>query len=156
MPTAECLLIGAMVWTVLDIARVLVGLVDVDDFEEAGHRTIWQAITSLVQRGIQPTGAVLNGELMRAGELSGDRGKIVVRKLMDAVTSGANDLAPQPYAEAVVAASYRRRLHSAGVSLAEFSETLPESDLMPILTTFGVAARDHERRLTALRGGGNA
>ncbi|NLV77775.1 MAG: hypothetical protein GXY65_00220 [Rhodococcus sp.] len=152
-PTPEVLFIGSLLFADAELVRPVVALVDTTDLDNAHLRPILDVIRRLVEAGRPHEGTAVGDELQRTGQLAGEPGRLTLRLLGDAITSGAaaNTLAPRMYAAAVVADAYRRRYESAGGALTEAAATLAEDDLLPFLRDIGTATVKHADRLAALR-----
>lgn len=148
---AETLLVGSLMWGTATAVSGVLAMVIADDVEDPYLRDILAVIRSLSTAGRPMGGVMVADELMRAGQLAGDRGKLVSGRLADAVTSGASELAIRDYAAIVVADSYRRRFRTLGEALTGNVEAMPEDDLMAFLRKEGTEAARHSVRLSLLR-----
>ncbi|MFC7448664.1 DnaB-like helicase N-terminal domain-containing protein [Rhodococcus daqingensis] len=153
-PPAETLLLGSlMAWFAApqEVTRVL-ALVEDEDLEDPFHQQILAAIRSLVAAGRPCDPVTVQAELMRIGAVSEDHAARRSKRLMDAVTCNASDLAGLEYAAVVVASAYRRRYLALAAGLAGFAATQPEAELLPYLVLVGTQCRSHSERLAQLRG----
>ncbi|MGO8767968.1 hypothetical protein [Mycobacterium sp.] len=109
-PSVDTLLIGALLWAPVQTAVSVLGLVDDDDLEHPAAATVLAAIRALALAGT-PTGPQLVfDELKRTGEATA----LVLDHLRAAVTSGAEPLAADASAAAVVASRFRRFVANIG------------------------------------------
>ncbi|MET4611055.1 replicative DNA helicase [Rhodococcus sp. PvR044] len=149
---AETLFLGALlVSSPKAVAAVLVS-VDDDDLEDWAVREILGVVRTLHAAGRPCDAVTVEAELRRIGGVTTDHAAKRSKRLMDAVTSGASDLALLEYASAVVAEAYRRRYRALAAGLAGFAETQPETELLPYLVLAGTQCRSHSERLSRLRG----
>lgn len=149
-PAAEVLLIGALLWPTpgIDPGPVL-SLVTDDDLADPLLAEALMVARSLVYAR-EPIGPVIVlDELRRIG---GPR-RAVADRLEAATVSGAVPQAIRGYACAVVAASLRRRMESAGAALSAAAESMAEADLGPLAERAAAAVADCAARLEKLRGG---
>lgn len=152
-PSPEILFLGSLLFADTDHVRPVVALVVDDDLDNVHLRPILDVVRQLVDAGRPHEGTVVGDELQRRGMLAGESGRLTLRFLADAITSGAsaNYLAPRTYAAAVVADSYRRRHESAGHAISEAAAAFAEDDLLPLFRKLGTHAVRHADRLSQLR-----
>lgn len=153
-PSPEVLFLGSLLFAETEHVRPVLALVADDDLDNVHLRPVLDAIRRLVAAGCSHEGTAVADELQRRGSLAGEAGRLTLRLLTDAISSGAsaNYLAPRMYAAAVVADAYRRRYESAGNALAEAATTFAEDDLLPLLRAIGSGTVAHADRLAKLRG----
>ncbi|QOW00623.1 hypothetical protein RCF27_10255 [Rhodococcus pyridinivorans] len=153
-PTPELLFVGSLLFADTEHVKPVLELVADDDLDQVYLRPVLAVIRDLVAADRLHDGAVVGGELQRRGALAGESGRLTLRALADASTSGAvaNHSAPPCYAAAVVADAYRRRFETAGHALAEAAMDFAEDDLLPLLRSVGTEAVRHAERLAKLRG----
>ena len=152
-PDAATLLVGSLLWSRSDDAAPVLEAIDTGDLEDPPLRTITATIRDLVEV-LQPHDPIAVGdELQRRGLLAGETGRIVVRRLTDAITAGSasNHLAPIVYARSVVADAYRRRIELAGKAFVEAAAAMAEDDLAQMVRGQARGIEDHAARLAALR-----
>ena len=150
LPDAETLCIGALLWSLPDDAAAVLALVTDDDIASPAMAAVLAVIRESAAAGGSYTPALVLDRLVCRGAARPE----VRKALADAVTSGAAS-APEPlrdYAAAVVAASLRRRIDSAGHALQVAADESAEGELPVIATRVASAAQGIADRLKALRG----
>ncbi len=150
LPNAEVLLLGALLWSRpgVDPGPVLALVAD-DDLAEPATAHLLGVIRSMCDNG-QPVGPVpVLDELTRRGAPS----KPVGDRLLSATTCGAVPEALRSYGAAVVAASLRRRMESAGAALTAAAESMAECELAPLAQRVAASVAACAARLEQLRGG---
>jgi replicative DNA helicase len=110
---AEVSVLGSMLLSKDAIAEVS-ELVGPEDFYRGAHRTIYEAIHDLYDRGEPVDLVTLADELDRRGELDGVGGAVGLADLLQRVPTAANALY---YARIVSEQAMRRRLIDAGTSI---------------------------------------
>ncbi|WP_081830674.1 DnaB-like helicase N-terminal domain-containing protein [Rhodococcus sp. UNC363MFTsu5.1] len=148
----EMLFLGALLISSPKPVAAVLNSVDDDDIEDWAIREILGTARTLHAAGRPCDAVTIEAELRRLGGVTADRAAKRSKRLMDAVTSGASDLALLEYASAVVAEAYRRRYRALAAGLAGFAETQPETELLPYLVLAGKQCRSHSERLARLRG----
>ena len=149
-PAAELLLVGALLWPTPDAdPGPVLALVADDDVADPHVADLLRCARSLIYAHEAVGPVILADELGRAGTLT----KLVGDRLTAATTCGAVPTALRGYACAVVAASLRRRVESAGKALTEAAETMHEDDLAPMAQRAAAAIASCAARLDKLRGG---
>lgn len=148
-PAAEVLLVGALLWPAADAdPGPVLALVADDDVADPHLAVVLACARSLIYAR-EPVGAVVVAdELRREGRLT----QPVADRLASATTSGAVPAALSGYACAVVSASLRRRVESAGTALCAAAEAMPEADLAPLVVRAAASVEDCAARLERLRG----
>lgn len=152
MISAETMFLGALMWARPAELHTILAHVDNHDCEDPSARTILAAIRRLAEAKRPTDSTGVADELQRNGHLGGHAGQLVSRRLLDAVTCGADGHGLRTYAAAVVSASYRRRYSALGRGLIEHADSWREDDLLPYLVAEGSELRLHSKRLIALRG----
>lgn len=149
MPDAETLLLSALLWPRPDSdpGPVLALVLD-DDVADPALCEVLKVARSLIYARQPVSPVVVRDELRRGGEPS----KAVDDRLLIATTAGAVPEALRAYACAVVAASLRRRVESAGHALADAAESMAESDLGPLAERAAAGIANCAVRLAELRG----
>ncbi|MFF0816152.1 hypothetical protein ACFYVR_13515 [Rhodococcus sp. NPDC003318] len=144
------LLLGSAFAADRDVLRPLVPHIRADDFDDVGSAQVWEAMNPLIVFGREYSAAAVQAELLRAGCIDGPAKKAI----LDATTAGCTGLETELrcHAAIVVGQAYRRRFETWGKALVDAAANLPEADLMPLSVREGSAAREHEARLSALRG----
>ena len=150
IPSAEVLLVGALLWpTPDDDHGPVLALVADDDVADPHLAAVLACARALIYAR-EPVGPVIVlDELGREGKLT----KLVADRLNTATTCGAVPAALRGYGSAVVAASLRRRVESAGAALTAAAESMAEADLAPMAERAANAIADCAARLAKLRGG---
>ncbi len=138
---AEVSVLGGMLLSKDAIAEVS-ELVGPDDFYRGAHRTMFEAIRDLYDRG-EPVDAITLGDALGArGQLDDVGGQIGIIDLVERVPNAANALY---YARIVADQSQRRRLIDAGTSITKlgYDQTIgvPEAVDTAESTVFSVAQR---------------
>jgi len=138
---AEVSVLGGMLLSKDAIAEVS-ELVGPDDFYRGAHRTMFEAIRDLYDRG-EPVDAITLGDALGArGQLDDVGGQIGIIDLVERVPNAANALY---YARIVADQSQRRRLIDAGTSITKlgYDQTIgvPEAVDTAESTVFAVAQR---------------
>jgi len=147
-PSVDTLLIGALLWAPIQITVPVLGLVDDDDLEHPAEATVLAAIRTLALAGT-PTGPQLVfDELKRTGEAKA----LVLDHLRAALTSGAEHLAADAYAAAVVASRFRRLVANIGNAMTVLADVAPEADIVRVVTSGATQITETAERLTILRG----
>ena len=147
-PSVDTLLIGALLWTPIQTAVSVLGLVHDDDLEHPADAGVLAAIRTLALAG-KPTGPQLVfDELRRTGAATGP----VLDHLRAAVTSGAEALAVDAYAAAVVAISFRRLVANIGNAMMELADLAPEADIVRVITSATARITKTAERMAMLRG----
>lgn len=147
-PAAEVLLIGALLWPRLDSDPGPVLALAADDIADPATAELLGVIRSMLAAGHAVGPVAVFDELTRTGRAT----RTVTDRLMAATTSGAMPEALPGYVCAVLAASLRRRVESAGTALVEAAGSMHEDEL-PVLAERATAAiLDCAARLEALRG----
>lgn len=149
-PAAEVLLIGALLWPALDGSdpREVLAFVADDDVADPATAELLSIIRPMLAAG-QPVGPMLVvDELTRRGW----HGRPVAESLRSAINCGAVPEALRGYSCAVVAASLRRRVESAGTALTEAAGSMHEDDLAPLAQRAAAAVVECAARLDRLRG----
>ena len=147
-PQIDIMLIGALLRADHTPAIEVLAHVADDDIENPAAAAVLTAIRTLAYRGMPPGPQLVLDELRRTGAAVAP----IVGHLRDAVTSGAEPMALRAYAAAVVAASLRRRIASAGVAFTDLAATGMEVNLIPVATNAIKSINDCGSRLAALRG----
>jgi replicative DNA helicase len=142
---AETLLIGALLWSDSYTANVLT-LVDDDDLSNPHAATILRVIRDMTADRATCSPQLVLDQLTRRG-LCRD-----CATLINAVTSGAATGLIREYATAVVAASLRRRIESAGAALTAAATEMAEADLTMLVANVSDACIGAAHRLAQLRG----
>lgn len=148
-PAAELLLVGALLWPALDGSdpREVLQMVADDDVADVATAELLSIIRPMVAAG--PVGPMLVvDELTRRGW----HGRPVGERLRSAINCGAVPEAVRGYCCAVVAASLRRRVESAGAALTEAASSMHEDDLAPLAQRAAAAVVECAARLDRLRG----
>ncbi|NKZ71388.1 hypothetical protein GTA09_17295, partial [Rhodococcus hoagii] len=93
-PDLEILLLGSMMFAAPADARRAVSLVELDDYDKPGRRTVHSAIAGLLSAGRLHDGTAVDDEIRRQGLYTDP----VRRTLLDAITCGpaSNRVAPGP------------------------------------------------------------
>ena len=148
-PAAELLLVGALLWprTDSDPGPVLALVLD-NDIADPALAEVLRCARSFIYSGESVGPVIVADELGRAGTLT----KLVADRLTAATTSGAVPAALRQYACAVVAASLRRRVESAGTALTAAAASSAEADLAPLAERAAAGVIDCAMRLERLRG----
>ena len=147
-PIVDTLLIGALLWAPIQIAVPVLGLVDDGDLEHPAAATVLAAIRALALAG-KPTGPQLVfDELKRTGAATGP----VLDHLRAAVTSGAEPLAVNAYAAAVVAFRFRRLVANIGNAMMTLADVASEADIIQVVTNTAAQIIRISDRLAMLRG----
>jgi hypothetical protein len=148
-PAAELLMVGALLWPRpgLDPGPVLALVAD-DDVADPALAQLLGVIRSMVYAHESLGPAIVLDELTRSDGAGGP----VADRLLQATTCGAVPDAVRGYAAAVVAASLRRRVESAGNALTEAAAQLHEDELAPLAQRAAAAVVDCAARLERLRG----
>lgn len=147
-PSADVLLVGALLWSDPDAAVDVLRLVHDDDLADPPTAAVLAAVRSRADTG-RPLGPQLVlDELRRIGQLRGS----VPDRLRDATTCGAVAEQARDLAAAVVADSLRRRVESAGHALTTAAGMAAEADLAPMVAAAAAAVSDCAHRLQLLRG----
>ena len=149
LPAAELLLVGALLWLRADDepGPVLALVLD-EDLADPALAEVLQCARSFIYGGESVGPVVVADELGRAGTLT----KLVAERLTAATTSGAVPAALRQYACAVVAASLRRRVESAGTALTAAAASSAEANLAPLAERAAAGVVDCASRLECLRG----
>ena len=149
-PAAEVLLVGALLWpTPDDDPGPVIALVADDDVADPHLAEVLTCARSLIYTRKSVGQVIVADELHRSGRYSA----IVADRLTTATTCGAVPAALPGYARAVVSASLRRRVESAGAALTAAAESVREIDLAPLAERAASAVADCAARLEKLRGG---
>jgi replicative DNA helicase len=143
---AETLLIGALLWSDTYTADVL-ALVDDDDLSNPHAATILRVIRDMAAGRATCSPQLVIDQLTRQGLCRS------CATLLNAVTSGAGAGLVREYAAAVVAASLRRRIESAGTALTAAAAEMAEADLAVLVANISDACTGAAHRLARLRGG---
>lgn len=148
-PTAELLLVGALLWPTpeADPGPVLALVAD-DDVADPALAQVLGVVRSMIYAREQVGPALVLAEFRRQGGPS----KPVADRLLQATACGGLALALRGYAAAVVAESLRRRMESAGAALSAAAATMAEDDLAPLAARAAAAVADCAERLARLRG----
>ncbi len=148
-PAAELLLVGALLWPRPDTdPGPVLALVADEDIADPAIAALLTVIRAMLAAG-QPVGPVLVlDELQHRGGLTGGVGE----RLRQATTCGAVPEALRGYCCAVVAASLRRRVESAGAGLAAAAESMAEADLAVVAQRAADVVTGCAARLDRLRG----
>jgi hypothetical protein len=148
VPDAATVFVGTLLWSSpADAARVLELVAD-DDIESPALSVVLTSVRVLSVAGRPCDAQMVMDELRRGGTVRRD----VALALMDATTAGAVPEAAQYYGAAVVSASLRRRVESAGHALTSAADSAAESDLAPLVARAAAAVTDCAARLAKLRG----
>jgi hypothetical protein len=158
-PAAEVLLIGALLWprpdrntadcsSISHPAAAVLALVADDDIADPALAELLGVIRSMLAAGKSVGPVAVLDELTRSGRAT----RTVTDRLMAAATSGALPEQLGGYGCAVLAASLRRRVESAGAALAAAAESMAEDDLAPMVRKAAEAVLDCAARLDSLRG----
>ena len=110
---AEVSVIGSMLLSRDAIAEVTEVLLP-DDFYRGAHRTMYEAIRDLYDRGEPVDAVLLSDELSRRGQLDDVGGALAIADLLDKVPTAANALY---YARIVSEHAIRRRLIDVGTAV---------------------------------------
>ncbi len=147
-PSVDVLFIGSLLWAPISIAVSVLGLVDDDDVEHPADTGILAAIRTLALAN-KPTGPQLVfDELKRTGAATA----LVLDHLRAAVTSGAEALAVDAYAAAVVASRFRRLVSNVGNAMMMLADLAPEADIVQVVTSGAARITETSERLAVLRG----
>ncbi|HWB72560.1 MAG TPA: replicative DNA helicase [Egibacteraceae bacterium] len=111
---AEVSVVGSMLLSKNAIAEVG-ELVGPEDFYRGAHRTMFEAIRALYERGEPVDAVTLADELERRGKLDDVGGAVAIADILQRVPMAANAL---HYARIVAEQALRRRLIDAGTSIA--------------------------------------
>jgi replicative DNA helicase len=147
-PAVDILLLGALLWSPQRTAIDVLALVAAEDIENPSVAAVLVAVRALAFAGRPTSPQLVLDELRRSGAATG----LVLGHLRAAVTSGAEPLAVNAYAAAVVAASLRRRISSAGRAMVELADDGSEHDLAQLVAKSAAAIKATAVRLAALRG----
>lgn len=147
-PNSAVLLLGSLFFTTPADAAATLELVPDSDMPTPSLAIVLAAVRRLVARGTPPGPALVASELQRAGTLK----HFAARDLQDATTCGAQPLALREYAAAVVSASLRRMVESAGHALTNAAVECSEDELAPMVARATAAAVECADRLRSLRG----
>jgi replicative DNA helicase len=147
-PTAGVLLLGALFFSRPADASPVLELVVDSDMATPSLSIVLGAVRRLVARGTPPAPQLVLSELQREGALK----HFAARDLQDATTCGAQPLAVNEYAAAVVSESFRRLVESAGAALQAAAAERAEDELAPMVARATQSATDCARRLRHLRG----
>lgn len=149
MPNAEALLVGALLWPRSDSdPGPVLALVDDDDIAEPALAEVLRVVRSMVYAH-EPVGpALVLDELLRLGAR-----KPVLDRLLQVTAAGAVPEALRGYARAVVSASLRRHVESAGHALTAAAGYMAEADLLQLCERASGQITETAARLKALRGG---
>lgn len=148
-PSVDILLIGALLWSAHSPALHVLAHVCDDDTEHCATATVLAVIRALTIAGKPTCPQLVFDELRRYGAASPP----VPNHLKLAVTSGAEPLAVNAYAAAVVAASLRRRVASVGHAMIELASAASEADLAIAVAYAAASVEDTAARLAVLRAG---
>ncbi len=150
IPSVDSCLVGALLYCDHDSAGAVLELVHDDDVESVALATVLGALRRLALSGTPCSPQLVLAELQRTGEIRRHNG--VGGELQRAVTAGADPLAAWHYAAAVVSASLRRRVESAGAALTSAAVTAAEGELTPLVVRSAESVRQCAERLDRLRG----
>ena len=118
---AEVSVIGSMLLSkdaIAEVAEVLIA----DDFYRGAHRTMYEAIHHLYDRGEPVDSVTLADELERRGQLEDVGGAVGIADLVERVPTAANALY---YARIVADHALRRRLITAGTEITRLGFDAP-------------------------------
>lgn len=148
--TTDILFLCALMWARNIAIKNIVFHVLPADFEQPSAAAVYEAIARLVDAGNPHGPEAVLAELTRTGQAS----DAVRKTLLDATTAGCTGLESELryHASSIVGAAFRRRVEVWGKALVDAAGNMPEQDLMPLSVREGLAAREHSRRLAALRG----
>ncbi|MFO8075337.1 MAG: replicative DNA helicase [Egibacteraceae bacterium] len=110
---AEVSVLGSMLLSKDAIAEVN-EVVHAEDFYRGAHRTIFEAVSDLYDRGEPVDPVTLGDELERRGTLESAGGVVAITELIDRVPTAANAVY---YARIVAEQALRRRLIEAGTQI---------------------------------------
>lgn len=145
-PDVELAFLGAALIASASDRDEPLALVDDADLENVHAAAVLAVLRELCCAHNETDAVLIQAELIRRGAPLPQHAA-----LRDAVTSGACGPAVRHYGAAVVAASLRRHLASAGRALQELAESGSEADLVDVAERCWRAARDIRRRLARLR-----
>jgi replicative DNA helicase len=121
---AEISVLGSMLLSKHAIAEVT-ELVGPEDFYRGAHRTLFEAIRGLYDRGEPVDTVTLTDDLDRAGQLEGVGGAVAIAELIAEVPTAANAL---HYARIVADHAVRRRLIETGTQITRIGYEAEEVD----------------------------
>ena len=120
---AEAATLGAMLLNAKAVT-IVIGVVRVRDFWREAHRTIFDAIGALYERGGKIDAITVGAELDRRGQLETVGGLAFIRELAENCPAPTSAVY---YAKIVREQSVRRDLVRCGNEIAEFGYDLPEN-----------------------------
>jgi replicative DNA helicase len=148
---AEVSVLGSMLLSKNAIAEV-VEFVGHQDFYRGAHRTMFEAIRDLYDRGEPVDSVTLADELQRRGTLDSVGGLVAITDLISQVPTAAN---AGYYARIVAEHALRRRLIDAGTDITKigYDPGIEADDAVDHAeaTVFQVAQRSYGRELSPMR-----
>ncbi|WP_052059922.1 DnaB-like helicase N-terminal domain-containing protein [Rhodococcoides fascians] len=151
----EALLLCALMWSFhpangsTEIRRITAALT-AGDFDDVAYGRVFTIIAGLVTDTRPYDPASVTDALIRSGA-DGAKDALLRRRLNGVITAGAEALLITHYADIVLSQAYRRSFRTAGTSITQAAEELPEEQLFDHMVTLGRRQRDAFARLEQFR-----